>query len=242
MIKKVILFTLGLILAVSSIPHSIKMILETIQTSQMQKSFTINILEAPSSSFTFGNVNLSIYHTNEGSLSYDGPFDQSFGTADIHLEINEETMDILQDYPYILDVEGLQQYAENIVFLTVDELKSSSKTLVVLLNTTREIIEELPSLDIVGYAADEELQYRMYTISEEGSVTQEDFSFLDRSAFQTALLNEGGLTHYKVGYYTNALSAYPNFVYPWIYPLLISIIGVILFITQFPIRVGKTTK
>ncbi|MEK5531364.1 hypothetical protein BK128_03635 [Viridibacillus sp. FSL H7-0596] len=99
--------------------------------------------------------------------------------------------------------------------------------------------KKLPNGDIVGWVPPEKLKYTLYTLDVEGNLKNKSFSFSERDALQTELLNAGVVVPYSIGYYTDAWEGYPSIFFPFIFPFLTLMVGFLLIIVFFPIRKVK---
>ncbi|MGO4889549.1 hypothetical protein ACJ2A9_17525 [Anaerobacillus sp. MEB173] len=99
--------------------------------------------------------------------------------------------------------------------------------------------KEMPYGEIVGWVSTEELKYRLYELDEEGNLNNKSFSFSERDALQTELLNAGFLVPHSIGYYTDAWEGYPSLFFPLIFPFVTLVVGFLLIIVYFPIKEVK---
>ncbi|MBT2729520.1 hypothetical protein J7E63_21760 [Bacillus sp. ISL-75] len=104
---------------------------------------------------------------------------------------------------------------------------------------TREIQKEMPNGDIVGGVPEEKLNYKLYTLDEEGKLKNKSFKLNERDALQTELLNSGFVVPYSIGYYTNAWEGYPTLFFPLLFSFLTLIVVFILILVFLPIRKVK---
>ncbi|WP_160718717.1 hypothetical protein [Bacillus sp. USDA818B3_A] len=125
---------------------------------------------------------------------------------------------------------------KNIINLLIigTEKEIDQTKFVVLLKKTRELQREMPNGDIVGSVPEKKLKYTLFAIDERGNVESDSFNFSEPDALQTELLNAGVVGPYRIEYYTNAWEAYPTLFFPFIFPFLTLIIGLILSIANLP--------
>jgi hypothetical protein len=234
------LFIIGAILFITSLPTSTEMVMELIHNRKMNEQYEIvNVseLDPPTgSTYNFNNHLIKIKETIKETKSYIDPWEYRIKLADLSLELDGEELDNLKNHPIRAEDEGLNRYFGEVAYLTLNDKKNDKTQFIILLKKTRVIQKEMPNGDIVGWVPEEKLNYILYAIDEEGNVESDSFSFTDRDALQTELLNAGVVVPYSIGYYTNALEAYPTIFFPLIFPFLTFIIGLILTIVYFPVR------
>lgn len=244
--KKVIIFWIGVFLLVTSLPLSTKMVAELIHNQKMNSTYTItnvnNSFPPAKSKFNFKGHVVEIEEAIEDTESYIDPWSNKIGIAHLSVKIDGEEIDVLKDYPIRVEEEGLNRYYGEIAYLTLEDKKNDKVQLIVLLKKTRELLKEMPNRDIVGWVPSEKLKYTLYTLDEEGRLTNKSFSFMERDALQTELLNAGVVVSHRIGYYTDAWEGYPSIFFPIIYPFGTLIIGFILIIAFFPIRKNKSLR
>ena len=244
--KRVIIFLVGAILLVTSLPLSTKMVMELVHEQNMNLKYNITNVSKGSppteSKLNFKGHIVEIEETIKDIESYIDPWSNKIGIADLSVKIDGEEIDILKDYPIKVEEVGLNRYYGEIAYLTVEDKKNDKVQFIVLLKKTRELQKELPNGDIVGWVPLEKLKYTLYTLDEEGILNNISFGFMERDALQTELLNSGVVVPHSIGYYTDALEGYPSIFFPLIYPFGTSIIGLILIIVFFPIRRNKSLR
>jgi hypothetical protein len=238
--KRLTLFIIGLLLFVPSAPNTTLMVIELFHSKKMNDRYDIvNVSKgypptAPTYLFEGNVIELNEEITEE--YSHTDPWDYQISLADLSLELNGEQLGLLENHPIRGQEEGLNRYYGEVAFLEVTDFKQDETQFVVLLKRTKELQKKKPNGDIVGWVPVEKLQYTLFAIDQGGNVETESFSFHERNALQTELMNAGVVTPYALGYYTNDWKAYPSYFFPWSFPFLTFIIGLILTIRYFPWR------
>ncbi len=126
-------------------------------------------------------------------------------------------------------------------YFLVDDKKSDKTSFVLALKRTNETLSTKPNGDIVGWVPEDELQYTYHTVDDAGEVLSKDFGYANRDGFETKLLAKGYLAPTSIGYYTDLWHGYPSLFFPFLYPLLTIIIGVVLIILYQPFGKIKNT-
>lgn len=244
--KKVIIFLIGVILLISSLPLSTKMVMEIIHNQKMNSKYTVtnvnNSFPPTESKFNFKGHIVEVEEAIKNMESYIDPWSNKISIADLSIKIDGEVIDVLRDYPIRVEEEGLNRYYGEIAYLTLEYKKNDQVQFIVLLKKTRELPKEMPNGDIVGWVPSEKLKYTLYTLDKEGLLNNKSFSFMERDALQTELLNAGVVAPHSIGYYTDAWEGYPSLFFPLSYPFGTLIIGFILIIIFFPIRKNKSLR
>lgn len=243
MIKRILIFTIGAILLITSLPLSSKMFMELIHDQRMSASYKIkNVNDGfppTNSTYRYKDWVIEVEETLKDEEHYIDPWKYKIGIADLSILIDGKKVDTLKDYPVRVEEKGLNRYYGEIAYLTLEDRKKDEKQFIVLLKKTRELPKEMPNGDIVDWAPDEKLNYTQYILDEEGNLTNQSFSFTDRDALQTEILNAGVVVPYRIGYYTDAWEGYPSLVFPFLFPFSTLAIGLILIILFFPGRKRK---
>jgi hypothetical protein len=154
----------------------------------------------------------------------------------LRLSISFPSIDSLNNHPVRVGQEGLNRYYGEIAYLILEDKKKDEKQFILLLKKTREMQKEMPNGDIVGGVPTEKLKYTLHSLDEKGKLTNETFSFNNRDALQTKLLNAGAVVPYTIGYYTDAWEGYPTIFSPYIFPFFTLLVGVIMMLTFSPLR------
>lgn len=91
-----------------------------------------------------------------------------------------------------------------------------------------------------GYVDLEQLEYKLISIQKNGTVSEELFTFDNKSKLQTQLITEdsnGPINYYlPPGYY------YPSPLYPLLYPWVTSILGLGLILFNLPYGAMKQRR
>jgi hypothetical protein len=238
--KRLTLFIIGLLLFVPSAPNTTLMVIELFHSKKMNDRYDIvNVSKgyppSPTNYFFEGNV-IELTEEITELYSHTDPWDYRISLADLSLGLNGERLDVLRNHPIRGEEEGLNRYYGEVAFFIVTDHKVDETKFVALLKRTKELQKEKPNGDLVGWVPVEKLQYKLYAIDQGGNVESESFSFNERNPLQTELMNAGVVTPYALGYYTNDWKAYPSYFFPWSFPFLTLIIGLILTIRYFPWR------
>jgi hypothetical protein len=233
-------FLVGLILFVISLPLSTKIIMEMFHNQKMNAEYMITDVNEgfppTDSTYQFKDNVVEIEETLKEEYSHLDPTDNIIGISDLSLYINGEKIVQLNEHPIRVEAEGLNRYYGEIAYLLVEDKKNNLTQFIVLVKRTNELAEKMPNGDIKGWVAPEKLKYTLYAIEENGTYSSENFSYSKRDALQTELLNAGAVFPYRIGYYTDALQAYPSLLFPLIYPFASLIIGFIMVLFFFPYR------
>ena len=238
--KRLVFFLIGIILFLTSLPISTKMVMELIHNQKMDATYEItNVNQGyPSieSTFHFNNHIISIKETIKNVDSYTDPWRNKVGIADLSLNIDGEEMDTLIDHPIRVDEVGLNRYYGEIAYLILEDKQTSKTQFIAILKKTKELQKEMPNGDVVGWVPPEKLKYTLHAIDEDGSLNNQSFSLSNRNAIQTELLNAGAMAPHSIGYYTDAWGFYPTIFFPFIFPFITLVMGFILILVFFSIR------
>ncbi|UAL45545.1 hypothetical protein K7887_11320 [Sutcliffiella horikoshii] len=235
-----VIFFVGLILFVISLPLSTKIIMEVFHNQKMNEAFIITDVNEgfppTDSTYQFKDNVIEIEETLKEEYSHLDSTDNIIGISNLSININREEIVQLNEHPIRVGAEGLNRYYGEIAYLLVEDKKNDITRFIVLVKRTKELAKKMPNGDIRGWVTPEKLKYTLYAIDEDGTYTSEDFSYSKRDALQTELLNAGAVFPYRIGYYTDALQAYPSLLFPLIYPFATLIIGFIMVLFFFPYR------
>jgi hypothetical protein len=238
--KRVGFFLIGMSIFLISLPLSTQMTMELFHNQKMNKQFKITTVsegEPPTdSSFVFEDHVIEIKESLKDEVSYIDPWKNMIMTADLSLIIDDKEIDSLNNHPVRVGQEGLNRYYGEIAYLILEDKKKDEKQFILLLKKTREMQKEMPNGDIVGGVPTEKLKYTLHSLDEKGKLTNETFSFNNRDALQTKLLNAGAVVPYTIGYYTDAWEGYPTIFSPYIFPFFTLLVGVIMMLTFSPLR------
>ena len=241
--KRLLFFLIGMILFLTSLPISTKMVMELIQNQKMDAEYAITNVNEGSppteSTFHFNNHIIEVKEAIKNVDSYIDPWSNKIGIADLSLNIDGEEIYTLTDYPIRVEEVGLNRYYGEIAYLILEEKKSGKTQFIALLKKTKELPKEMPNGDIVGSVPPEKLRYTLYAIDEDGNLNNKSCSLPDRNALQTELLNAGAMAPYSIGYYTDAWEGYPTIFFPLLFPFVTLVLGFILVLVFFPIRKAK---
>jgi hypothetical protein len=243
LIKKIVFCLIGTILLLTSLPISTKMVMELIHNQKMSQEYKItNVSEGfppTESTFNFKDHIVEIKETIKDEESYIDPWSNKIAIADLSLKVDGTEIDTLKNYPIRIEAEGLNRYYGEIAYLTLEDKKNDKTQFIILLKKTRELEKEMPNGDIVGSVPPEKLKYKLYTLDEKGTLKNKSFSFSERDALQTELLNAGMVVPYSIGYYTDVWEGYHTIFFPLIFPFGTLVVGFILILVYLPIRKVK---
>ncbi|ALS76454.1 hypothetical protein AUC31_15145 [Planococcus rifietoensis] len=233
---------IGLILLGLSLPPLTPMLMEIAYRTEMNIRYDIDELNAdyagaPDDTDYNGNI-IRASHVETGEPYFDDQ-DELVHPSDIRLTVNGETVETLEDYPVqLLDsgdiaVEGLNRYTHYLTYWTVEDKFTDQDFFAIVIwqngYDTRQIDEDGW---MEGYVDLEQLEYKLITIAKDGTVSEELFTFENKSKLQTQLITEdysGPINYYlPPGYY------YPSLLYPLLYPWITSIVGIALILFNFP--------
>ncbi|MEG0261019.1 MAG: hypothetical protein RR651_14210 [Lysinibacillus sp.] len=235
--KRLVIFLVGAIMLVISLPTSTKMVMELIHNQKMSLHYNITNESGgfpPSeSTYNFKDHTVEIEETIKDVEGYLDPWQNKMAIGDLSLILDGVEIDTLKDYPIRVLEEGLNRYYGEIAYFTLEDKKVNETQFIILLKKTRELEKEMPNGDIVGWVPPEKLKYTQYTLDEGGNLKNKNFSFSERDALQTELLNAGAVGPYRIGYYTDAWETYPSIFFPLIFPFLTLIVGFLLVIAVF---------
>lgn len=219
----------ALLLFVLSAPLAARMVLEKFHEASMERQFQIESPAYLSGNYSWHGTDVSVSYDNVTD-SYQDPCGEPFLAADIQLAINDEIAVELPNYAVREDYVGRGQYSSHMVHFLVRE--KNLEKLVIFLNMSRQHITENENGDHIGYVSDEELAFRTYTISQDGSIEKDDFLFTERTGYQTELINHSAMYPVIIGYYTDAWHSFPLFLFPFSFPFFTFILGGTILISQ----------
>jgi hypothetical protein len=241
--KKWLLFILGIIILIISIPMSTQMTLELIHNQKMDNHYKITNVSADyppkGTTFEFKDQLIEIEETILDEEGYKDPWDNQIVFADLSLKLNGIEIETMKNHPIRIGGEGLQRYYGEISYLLLEDKENDKKQLIVLLKKTRELQKEMPNGNIIGGVPEEKLKFKLYELDEKGKLNIQTFSFTERNALQTELLNASGLSPYSIGYYTDAWEWYPTIVFPFLFPFLSLLLGLALIAVYAPFNRKK---
>jgi hypothetical protein len=237
---RLVFFLIGTVLFLTSLPLGTKIVMELIHSQKMNEEYSItNVSEGfppTDSTFQFKDNIVEIEETIKDENSHIDPWNKRIGIADLSLKIDGKEIDTLKGYPVRMEAEGLNRYYGDVAYLIVEDKINDKTQFIVLLKKTKEIQKKMPNGDIDGWVSPEKLRYTLYAIDEDGNYKNKNFSYSERDALQTELLNAGVVFPYRIGYYTDALQAYPSILFPLIFPFVTLLLGFIMMLLFFPIR------
>lgn len=237
--QKLFLFV-GVLLTLLSVQNN--MFKELVYNWEMNRKYKITELnemyKGIPTRYQFGSKIIETNHILKDESPFRDPWDKIINLADIYITIDGEEKEVLRNFPVSIGEDGLNQYSNYVSYWFIFDKKTKEESYAVVLQTTREILRTLD-----GYIPREEQEYRIITISKDGKVKTEDFSYKTKSKLQTKLIppmDEG-----PAGYYTDDWSGYPTFlvfIYPFLYPIITLIIGIILTFTSLFLMTIKKFK
>ncbi|GGE68241.1 hypothetical protein [Priestia taiwanensis] len=129
------------------------------------------------------------------------------------ITINYSQYHILKDFPYVhdinknvyLDPNNLYELRNNVVYYTVHDKLTEEEQFVVLVNKTTLPDESLSWKDTLNT-----IHFTLHTISADGNVTTDDFSYHNRTKLQTKLALH--VSPISFGYYTDIFWGFGIFV------------------------------
>lgn len=191
--------------------------------------------------YTFGGRTINTWHTLLDKPHYKDPWGNVTFLGDIFITVDGEKLATLKSFPVEIlkgrePAEGLNQYGSFVSYWLIQDNRTKEEMFSVVIQTTREVIRNMND-----YIPNDEQEYKMITISKDGSIKTEKFSFENKSKLQTKLLpymDEG-----EVDYYSSKLSNFkidlPDAftflyfaIYPLFYPFFTLISGLLLFLVS----------
>lgn len=245
MVKRVVFFVIGIVLILATLPVGIPMAMEFVHSLKMNATYQITNIsegEPPTDSLYLFNDHLIDIKETLGNEVYESAWQNQMGLGDIVVSLDGEEIERLPNHPIRIDEEGLNRYYGEVSYLHVNDLKKDTTHFIILVKNTIEIMTANQNGDILGSAPEDELTYTTYTLDQSGNMASETFRFNERDAFQTELLNYGGVAPYAFGYHTDLLEAYPSLFFPLFYPFFTFIVGLCLVIFFLPHRKKRTAK
>lgn len=234
--RSFVMVIFALLLCVLSAPPAARMVLEKFHVASMERQFQIESPAYLSGDYSWHGTDVSVSHDNVTD-SYQDPWGESFLAADIQLMIDAKIAVELPNYAVREDYAGRGQYSGHIVHFLVRE--KNVEKLVIFLNMSRQYIIENENGDHLGYASDEELAFRTYTIFQNGSIEKEDFLFINRDGYQTELINHSAMYPAIIGYYTDAWHSFPLFLFPFSFPFFTFLLGLGILVHQLVLFIRR---
>ncbi|PFA17741.1 MULTISPECIES: hypothetical protein [Bacillus cereus group] len=238
--KKWFIFALGLIFFLFSSPVSIRIIMEITHNSNFHARYDMKtvsevVLVHPSpTDYSFYGTTINTSHIEKDTKYTIDDWDNKLVTSDILITINETTIETLKDFKVRINDEGFAKYYGNVEYWLVTDKVKNEKSFIIVMKKTNIDFDTV--YDITD-AHLNQLEFRTYTVSTDGKIKKQDFSFTDRDPLQTKLMF--GISPIGVGYYTNDLHSMPSLFFPILYPFGIWIIGLILLFYSIPLIVLK---
>ncbi|MBT2581196.1 hypothetical protein [Planococcus sp. ISL-109] len=244
--KKRTRLIIGLLLIVISLPSITPMLMEYAYRIEMNMRYDITELNAhyagaPDDTHFNGNI-IRASHIATGEPYLDG-WDDLVHPADIRITVGGETVETLENYPVQLfqseiAVEGLDRYTHYLTYWTVEDRLTGDDFFAINIWQNGYDTKQHGDGEVMeGYVDLEDLEYKLITIQQDGTVDEELFSFENKSKLQTQLITEqySGPINYHLppGYY------YPSLLYPLIYPWLTTLVGLVLVIFNLPYGLRK---
>jgi hypothetical protein len=232
------LFILGIILFIISLPLSFPLIMEKVYNYEMSKKYKITEINemhkgAPTA-YRFENSYINIYRLSKNHELQRDHWDNLIDISDVDIAINGETEEILEEYPVRIGEEGLNQYKHYLSYWLVEEKQTDKKSFVIVLQMNGAKEDLLINGKMGEFVPKEKLEYSTITIQEDGTISRDNFTYENKNKLQTKLIPPmyfGG-----AGYYTDVWFAYPNILYPFIYPFFTMILGLIFILIGFPYK------
>jgi hypothetical protein len=238
--RRLVFLLIGVTLLFVSLPLSSQMVMELIHEQKMNGRYEItNANKADShisSKFYFHENIVEIKETLKQEGSYIDPWNNEISLGDLSMILNGQQIDTLNEYPVRIHEKGIDRYHGEIALLTLKDKKNNNTKLIILLKKTRELRKKMPNGNIVGWVPEEKWKYALYSIDQKGNMESESFSFTERGPIQTELLNAGNVLPFRIGYYTDAWEWYPTLFFPFSFPFLTLLVGIILTFVYFPKR------
>lgn len=236
---------IGIILVALSLPSITPMLMEIAYKIEMDIRYDIDELNAHRTDYTGapddsnykGNI-IRASHITTGE-PYFNAWDDLVHPSDIRITVNGETVETLNGYPVQLlqyeelAVEGLDRYNGAITYWTVED-KFTDKDFfgIVIFQNGYDMRFHRDGEVMPGYVDMEDREFKLIKISKDGTVSEQLFTFDNKSKLQTQLITEdfsGPINYYlPPGYY------YPSLLYPLLYPWITTIAGLGLILFNFP--------
>jgi len=236
---------IGVILVVLSLPSITPMLMEIAYRTEMNIRYDIKDLNAMRTNYAGAPDNANYKGNIIRALTvtigepYLNAWDDLVYPSDILISVNGETIETLEDYPVQLhedggiSVEGLDRYNDAITYWIVED-KYTDKDFfaIVVLRNGYDMRAHGDGEVMPGYVDIEEREFKLIAVQKDGTVSEELFTFENKSKLQTQLITENfsGPIHYYLppGYY------YPSLLYPLLYPWITMITGLGLMLFNFP--------
>ncbi|ANU17882.1 hypothetical protein BBI11_12945 [Planococcus maritimus] len=236
---------IGIFLVALSLPSITPMLMEIAYKLEMNIRYNIKDFDdnrtdyagPPDDTNYNGNI-IRASHVETGEPYLDG-WDDLVHPSDIRLTVNGETVETLENYPVQLlqyedlAVEGLDRYNSAITYWTVeDKFTDQDFFAITILQNGYDTRAHSDGEVMPGYVSIEDREFKIIKIAKDGNVSEELFTFENKSKLQTQLITEdfsGPINYYlPPGYY------YPSPLYPLLYPWVTTIVGIVLIAINFP--------
>ena len=229
--KLLSLSIISLLLLVLSFGPMFGMIRETIIDMKLKNRYVIN--HAYTDEFGFkdivdvdeliiGKHKITIKEGETGLKGSRTPWDIDEGVppgdiVKIHLLLNNKEI-TTSDEIWLSNRERGSRYFSWLDIVTVHDRKSGENLI--------KIVQRLTDDDELGDAR----EWKIITISPDGSVTEEKMTYAERSknALGVSLVNFTNTGLIAMGHRTDILKGYPSLFFPFIYPFLTSLVGIVL--------------
>lgn len=233
------LLILGIILFLLSLPASFPLIMEKVYDHEMNKKYKITEINemhkgAPTA-YRFAKSYINIYRLSKNYELLRDPWGNPIDISDIDIAINGETEEILEEYPVRLGLEGLNQYKHYLSYWLVENKQTGNKSFVIVLQMNGAKERLLINGKMEEFVPKEKLKYSTITIQEDGTISRDNFTYENKNKLQTKLIPP--MLYGGAGYFTDAWFAYPSIIYPFIYPFLTLILGLIFTLAGFPYKI-----
>lgn len=242
-VLRIISLLLGIFLFVVSIPLSSKIMMEKVYDWEMEKNYKIielnEMYKGIPTNYNYGHSQIDVYHQLTNTEPYRDPWDYVINLADVYISANGETVEMLKNSPVKVEEQGLNKFTHYVSYWLVKNKRTDKESFIIILQMNGERMKELPNGDSEGFVPKEEVNYVAIKIQEDGTVAKENFSYENKTKLQTKLIPP--MSYGGAGYYTDAWYSYPVFFFPFIYPFLTTIIGMVLILVSIPYLKKKST-
>lgn len=230
------LLIFGFILLVFSIPPFIPLVMEKLYDQEMNKKYKITeineMFKGAPTDYQFADRYIYVNHLSKNYELYHDPWGYLIDISDIYIYIDGVNQETLEEYPVKAGAEGLNQYNHYLSYWLVEEKQTDKKSFVIVMQKNGIEKKEPAKGDNEGFVPQEKLAYSTLTIQEDGTLNRGNFTYENKNKLQTKLIPP--LLFGGAGYYTNAWIAYPSILYPFIFPFLTAIFGLIFLLAGFP--------
>jgi hypothetical protein len=214
------------------------MVLEKVYDSEMKQKYNITELnemyKGIPTDYEFGKSRIDVYHKITSNETYRDPWDYLINVGDVHISVNGQTEEILRNFPVKVEEQGLNQYTHYVSYWLVEEKSTNKVSFIIVLQMNGNKEKELPNGDIEGFVPKEETKFTSITIQENGTVSEDHFTYKNKNKLQTKLIPP--MSYGGSGYYTDAWYSYPIFFFPFIYPFFTTILGLIFILISIPFK------